>query len=82
LACQADRLRELAQADKDGRIRIVGVPKGACCGTCIHFERETGTAHGECKPEKHRWVAQSRIACKAHYAPVSEAALKEQEEQK
>lgn len=73
-----DRLRELAQAEKEGRLRIVGVPKGACCGTCRHFEREAGTAHGACKPEMHNWVAQSRTACKAHYAPNSEAALEAQ----
>ena len=73
------RLRELAQAEKDGRLRIVGVPKGACCGTCVHFEREAGTSHGACKPENHNWIAQSRIACKGHYTPISEAALKERE---
>lgn len=75
LGMSPDRLRELAQADREGRLRIVGVPKGACCGTCRHFEREAGTAHGACKPEMHNWVAQSRTACKAHYAPNSEAAL-------
>lgn len=65
LGMSPDRLRELAQADREGRLRIVGVPKGACCGTCRHFEREAGTAHGACKPEMHNWVAQSRTACKA-----------------
>ena len=75
LGVTPDRLRELAQADREGRLRIVGVPKGACYGTCRHFEREAGTAHGACKPEMHNWVAQSRTACKAHYAPNSEAAL-------
>lgn len=49
LGMSPDRLRELAQADREGRLRIVGVPKGACCGTCRHFEREAGTVHGACR---------------------------------
>ena len=64
------RLSELAKADKEGRVRIVGVPRGACCGNCANFKREAGTAHGACEVEGYAWVTQSRNACTKSYKTI------------
>lgn len=83
---KAERILELMQADKEGRLKIVPrAPKGAVCGSCVHFDRETGTAHGFCKTQTQmrvsaefpsgrtepRYVTQSRLACKG-YEPLEE----------
>ena len=45
-----ERLRELAQADREGRVRIAGRPplEDECCGNCGHFRRIAGTRRGDC----------------------------------
>lgn len=83
---KAERILELMQADKEGRLKIVPrAPKGAACGSCVHFDREAGTAHGFCKTQTQmrvsaefpsgrtepRYVTQSRLACKG-YEPLEE----------
>lgn len=46
------RIVELMNADAEGRLKIVPrAPKGAACGSCVHFDREAGTAHGFCKTQ-------------------------------
>ena len=80
------RIVELMNADAEGRLKIVPrAPKGTVCGSCIHFDRETGTAHGFCKTQTQmrvsaefpsgrtepRYVMQSRPACKG-YEPLEE----------
>lgn len=80
------RIVELMNADAEGRLKIVPrAPKGAACGSCVHFDRETGTAHGFCKTQTQmrvsaefpsgrtepRYVTQSRLACKG-YEPLEE----------
>ncbi|MFR5994139.1 MAG: hypothetical protein ACLUF9_01140 [Oscillospiraceae bacterium] len=79
-------LKKYQEADKDGRLKIVPrAPKGTVCGSCVHFDRETGTAHGFCKTQTQmrmsaefpsgrtepRYVMQSRPACKG-YEPLEE----------
>lgn len=74
-----DRLRELVDADRDGRCKITSVVKGEKCGTCRNFCRITGTRRGNCKVRpfiERRWEAQkikfepsqSRAACR-QYVP-------------
>lgn len=78
------RIVELMNSDAEGRLKIVPrAPKGAACGSCVHFDRETGTAHGFCKTQTQmrmsaefpsgrtepRYVMQSRPACKG-YEPI------------
>lgn len=78
------RIVELMNADAEGRLKIVPrAPKGTVCGSCVHFDRETGTAHGFCKTQTQmrvsaefpsgrtepRYVMQSRPACKG-YEPI------------
>lgn len=80
------RIVELMNADTEGRLKIVPrAPKGTVCGSCVHFDRETGTAHGFCKTQTQmrvsaefpsgkielRYVMQSRPACKG-YEPLEE----------
>lgn len=80
------RIVELMNADAEGRLKIVPrAPKGTVCGSCVHFDRETGTAHGFCKTQTQmrvsaefpsgrtepRYVMQSRPACKG-YEPLEE----------
>ena len=48
-----DRLRELAEADKAGRIRIIPESQNGACGCCWYFEREPGTKHGTCAKRPH-----------------------------
>ena len=47
------RLRELAEADKDGRVRIIPESQNETCGHCYNFERESGTRHGLCAKRPH-----------------------------
>lgn len=80
------RILELMNADAEGRLKIVPrAPKGTVCGSCVHFDRETGTAHGFCKTQTQmrvstefpsgkiepRYVVQSRQACTG-YEPLEE----------
>lgn len=58
-----DRLRELAQADKEGRIRILSAGKGKSCGTCANFQPVPGHKCGDCKARKYFRASQSRRAC-------------------
>lgn len=82
-----DRLRELVEADRDGRCKILPECSGKNCGTCSNFRRIQGTRRGTCDIKKHpvnRYgqenkdrefqPVQSQIACKK-YVPA-EAALK------
>ena len=48
-----DRLRELAEADKDGRVRIIPESQNETCGNCYNFKRESGTRHGLCEKRTH-----------------------------
>lgn len=48
-----DRLRELAEADKDGRVRIIPESQNETCGNCYNFKRESGTRHGLCEKRPH-----------------------------
>lgn len=83
-----DRLRELAQADREGRVRIIAGPKPreAVCGNCVNFTRKPGTRTGVCrvqsfyrdkhgKEEPRRGMfspSQSRKACKKFVRAVEE----------
>lgn len=77
-----DRLRELVEADKDGRIKIIPGYIDKACGTCAHFLRIEGTCRGKCavKPlacsRYTTWnspfePSQSRKACKQYIAAES-----------
>ena len=91
------RLRELAEADKDGRIRIIPESQNETCGHCYNFEREPGTKHGTCEKRPHprdRYgkidrskqfiVSQSTQSCRLYMSLRSEAerALQEMEGKK
>lgn len=45
---ELDRLRELAQADREGRIVLRSAGAGKKCGSCGHFHRIPGTKRGTC----------------------------------
>lgn len=81
-----DRLRELAEVDKDGRIRIIPESQNETCGHCYNFEREPGTKHGTCAKRPHprdRYgkidrskqfiVSQSTQSCRLYMSLRSEA---------
>lgn len=72
-----DRLIELVESDKAGRVKIIPEYTEKACGDCAHFMRIKGTCHGECeiKPFTPRRnmsdrttfePAQSRKACKQY----------------
>ena len=81
-----DRLRELVEADKQGRVKIYPRSENSTCGACGHFHRIAGTRRGTCdvKPfattrRGASWgyefmASQSKKACK-RYKPAAEAAL-------
>ncbi len=84
--CLDDRLRELAEADRDGRIRIIPESQNEACGHCWYFEREPGTKHGTCAKRPHprdRYgkidrskqfiVSQSTQSCRLYMTRRSEA---------
>ena len=48
-----DRLRELVEAEQEGRVRFVPKVSGAVCGTCKHFERFSGRKMGTCGVKKY-----------------------------
>lgn len=80
------RLRELVEADKEGRVKIYPKSENSTCGACGHFHRIAGTRRGTCdvKPfattrRGASWgyefmASQSRKACKM-YKPATESAL-------
>lgn len=90
-----DRLRELAQADREGRVRIIAGPKPreAVCGNCGNFIRNPGTRTGVCrvqsfyrdqhgKEEPRRGIfspSQSRKACRK-FVRAEEALRREQDD--
>lgn len=43
-----DQLRELVEADRDGRIKIYPKPENNTCGACGHFLRIAGRRCGTC----------------------------------
>ena len=47
------RLVELAEADKDGRVRIMPESQNDTGGNCDNFKRESGTRHGWCAKRPH-----------------------------
>jgi hypothetical protein len=53
LGVEPSRLRELAEADKDGRVRIMPESQNETCGNCDNFKRESGTRHGLCAKRPH-----------------------------
>lgn len=71
-----DRLRELLEADREGRVKLISPKAGQYCGNCVHFIRDPGMCIGRCdiKPDavnrygqKTGWEfrpRQSAIACK------------------
>lgn len=46
--CDLDRLRELVEADREGRIKIHPKPENNTCGACGHFHRIAGRRCGTC----------------------------------
>ena len=81
-----DRLRELAEADRAGRVRIIPESQNGACGCCWYFEREPGTKHGTCAKRPHprdRYgkidrskqfiVSQSTQSCRLYMSLRSEA---------
>lgn len=88
------RLRELAQADREGRVRIIAGPRPreAVCGNCGNFIRNPGTRTGVCrvqsfyrdrhgKEEPRRGIfspSQSRKACRKFVR--AEAALRREQD--
>lgn len=62
-----DRLRELAEADKDGRIRIIPESQNETCGHCYNFEREPGTKHGTCAKRPHPRDRYGKIDCSKQF---------------
>ena len=53
LGVEPSRLRDLAEADKDGRVRIIPESQNETCGNCYNFKRESGTRHGLCEKRPH-----------------------------
>ena len=70
-----DRLRELVQADREGRIHIIPIPRRNTCGKCGNFVRVSGRTYGECKLRPHYKPYQSRVCCSKYF----EKALEEME---
>ena len=82
-----DRLRELAQADREGRIVLRSAGAGKKCGSCGHFHRIPGTKRGTCairrwernrlgqtEPWRHRFTpSQSYGACREYVRGESSA---------
>ena len=73
-----ERLKEIVAAEKSGRLVIKPEPLDATCGSCIHFKREAGTAHGNCDCRVDRilrnplYVTQGRTRCRDDYKKVEE----------
>lgn len=70
-----DRLRELVQADREGRANILPSPRENTCGKCGNFTRTPGCGYGECTLRPGLRPYQSRAKCKRY----TEKALEEME---
>lgn len=90
-----DRIRELAEADKDGRLVVLPKSENETCGSCQHFKRIMGTRRGTCdirpflmnkwgcaQPERGTFEpSQSRKCCKQYSCrEEAEQAVKEAKE--
>lgn len=69
------RIAELVQADREGRIHIIPIPRRNTCGKCGNFVRVSGHTYGECKLRPHYKPYQSRVCCSKYF----EKAMKEME---
>lgn len=72
------RLRELVEANRAGRVKILSSTTGMTCGACDHFKRIPGTCRGHCSERpycRNKYghsderrgeftPSQSRLACK------------------
>lgn len=47
-----ERVKELALADREGRVKILEEYRGEVCGTCEHYKQVHGTKHGTCDVRK------------------------------
>lgn len=63
---ELDRLRELVQADREGRVNVLPYPKASTCGKCENFARKPGCTYGKCLLNPNRTVYQSRVKCKRY----------------
>lgn len=63
-----DHLRELVQADREGRVKILAPAMLATCGSCTSFRRTPGTASGICEKREQFKVFQKRPCCKMYKA--------------
>lgn len=72
----AERIAELVQADREGRIHIIPIPRRNTCGKCGNFVRVSGRTYGECKLRPHYKPYQSRVCCSKYF----ENALEEMED--
>lgn len=63
-----DHLRELVQADREGRVKILAPAMLATCGSCTAFQRIPGTASGICEKREQFKVFQKRPCCKMYKA--------------
>lgn len=61
-----DRLRELSQADREGRVHILPSPRENTCGKCGNFVRVHGCSYGKCTLRPRLTVYQSRVKCKGY----------------
>lgn len=62
-----NRLRELVQADREGRIHIIPIPRRNTCGKCGNFVRVSGHTYGECKLRPRYKPYQSRVCCSKYF---------------
>lgn len=67
-----DRLRELVQADREGRAHILPSPREHTCGKCGNFTRTPGCGYGECTLRPGLRPYQSRAKCKRYTEKVLE----------
>lgn len=82
-----ERMRELAQAELEGRIMLRSAGSGKKCGSCVHWHRISETKRGTCdvrqwernrrghmEPWRHSFTpAQSYGACR-YYIPGEDSA--------
>lgn len=61
-----DRLRELVEADREGRVHILPSSRENTCGKCGNFTRTPGCGYGECTLRPGLRPYQSRAKCKRY----------------
>ena len=61
-----ERIAELVQADREGRVNVLPYPKASTCGKCENFARKPGCTYGKCLLNPNRTVYQSRVKCKRY----------------